>query len=274
MTEKEFRNKERRGAEDALSKKKKKKKRRGAIAVLILLVALLLVAAVSVVATILLRVSSISVEGNSVYTAEDIISCLYIKEGDSLLFLAENKLSLKIQKEMPYITGIDIKIQLPDKVTVSVTETYEEICYFDNERFFIANPEGKLLKEQLDKPSDMPVVVTGEDVKLQLGEYFLCENENKNDLIKSVADFAEREDMNVTVISVKDVYNAYFVIDDKILVELGSVSYLEQKLQFVPKTVEMMQGGERNVIDLSAWNPDNNEAVSYEKNISEYISLK
>ena len=273
MTEKEFRNKERQRAEENLSKKKKKKKRKGAVAVLILLVVILFVAVVSVVATILLRINTITVDGNAVYTDKDIIDCLDIKEGDSLIFLAENKLSLKIQKEMPYITGIDIKIQLPDKINISVTETYEEICYYDNEKFYTANPEGKFLKESLTKPSDMPVVVSGDGIKFALGEYFACENENKKTLINSIFAFAERENINVTILSVKDVYNAYFIIDDAILVELGSVSYLEQKLQFVPKTVEMMKDGERNVINLSAWSPDNNEAVSYEKNISDYISL-
>ncbi len=274
MTEKEFRNKERAGAEENLSKKRKKKKRRGAVAVLILLISLLLVAVVSVLAAVLLRVGSVNVVGNSLYTSEEIVDCLGIKEGDSFLFIGEKKLSEKIQKELPYITGMNLKIQLPDKITVSVTETYDELCYYDAQKFYTANSDGKLLKETSERPSKMPVIMVGEEAEFSVGEYFICENENKDTFIKSIINFSNTSLLNVTVISVKDVYNAYFLIDDKILVELGSVSYLDQKLQFVPKTAEMMKDGERNVIDLSGWNPDNNEAVSYEKNIDDYISLK
>ena len=106
------------------------------------------------------------------------------------------------------------------------------------------------------------------------GEILEIGEEAKKEILQKLLEFRKNSGIDISIISVNDIYHNYFLIEDRLLVELGSASYLEQKLQFVPKMNEMMTDDEHNAIDLSGWSPDNNEAVSHEKNIDGYISFK
>ena len=96
----------------------------------------------------------------------------------------------------------------------------------------------------------------------------------QSSLEKSIFAFAKEKNINVTLVNATDIYRAYFIIDDKTLVLLGSSTNLDRKLEFLPKTLKSMGENNRNVIDISNWSPDNNEAISYEKDINSYFVFK
>ncbi len=271
MTEKQFREKERVTAAKKKSRKVKRKKKAGAVAVLLILLSLLLVAVLSVVAFTLFKIESITVTGNSCYTAEQIIRESDIEIGDSLLFLSEDKLSERLSFELPYISKIKLRRQLPNTLQIEVTEAYEELCFYRDGIFYSADGSKKLLNEYSERPSSLPVIISSESDTLNLGEKYLCENAQKQSLENAILKFAKDRGINVTLVNATDIYRTNFVIEDKIAVELGSATYLERKLEFIPKTVENMVNGEQNIIDISNWTPDNNEAVTYENDINKYL---
>lgn len=273
MTEKEFRQKERNAAERKNAAKRKKKKRRTAIVILVVLLALLIAAGVSVAAFTLFKVETISVTGNTVYPSEQILSIADINVGDSLLLLNEKKLSEKLSHSLPYIDSIDIKRELPNTLHIEVAETYEDVCYYNGNKFYSADKNDKILNEYFAVPENLSVIITEEKAEFTVGGTFTGE-ETAAMVNKAILSFAEKENISITVINSTDKYDNYFIINDRFLVLLGSSTNLDRKLEFVPKTVEKLEGDSRNVIDLSNWSHDNNEAISYEKDINTYYVFK
>ncbi len=274
MTEKEFRQKERHDGAKKSVKKRKKKNRIKVLFTALLLLAVLLVAAISVVAYNLFKIETISVEGNTVYEDALIIETAELEVGDSLLFVGEKKLSEKLETALPYISEIEIKRELPTGLIINVTETYEEQLFYRNSKFYSADKNGKVLNEYYEKKENLPVTIVTEEDKLEKGYDYIAANEMQANLEKSIFAFAKDKNINVTLVNATDIYRAYFIIDNKTLVLLGSSSNLDRKLEFLPKTLKSMEENNRNVIDLSNWSPDNNEAISYEKDINSYFVFK
>lgn len=274
MTEKEFRAKERRSGAEKSVKKRKKKKGIKVLFTVLLLLAVMLVAAISVVAYNVFKIETISVVGNTVYDSAKIIETAELEIGDSLLFIGEKKLSEKLSAELPYISEIKIKRELPTGLTINVTETYEEQFFYRNSVFYSADKNGKILNQYYEKNENLPVTIATEDDKIETGYDYLAANEMQANLQKEISAFAKQNNINVMVVNATDIYRAYFIIDDKTLVLLGSSTYLERKLEFLPKTLKSMEQKECNVIDISNWSPDNNEAISYEKDINSYFVFK
>lgn len=274
MTEKEFREKERRTAQrKAAHKAKKKRKRRALIAVTVTLI-LLVAVLIAFVGVSFFKIENISVSGNTVYTAEQIIAASELEKGDNLLLLSEKKLGEKLQKNLPYISGISLERELPSTLTVKVQETSEEMCFYSSGIFYTANSDGKILSEVTAQPEGLSVISAGEGFNFVKGEKYNCTDVKKAELLQKLLDFSKSGKYNVTLINVSDIYRSYIIIDNSLLIEFGSSSYLEQKLDFLPKMLEHMHNDEHNVADLGSWTPDNDEAISYQKDINSYLELK
>ncbi len=274
MTEKQFREKERDAAVKKHSKQKKRKKKAGAVAMLVLLGAVLIVTAVILLSVTVFKIENIKVLGNQVYTASQIIEETELELGDSLILFDRNSINEEVCKNLPFINEVSFKRELPNTLVISVSEVGEENCYYQNGAFFSASANGKILKSYDARPDDLTAVIADENEVIECGEYYSCPDTVKAAMQKTVLKFASDNNINITLINATDIYRVYFIIEDKILVELGSSTYLERKLEFLPQTLEKMKGDSRNVVDLSNWSPDNNEAISYGKDINSYFVFK
>lgn len=274
LTEKEFRQKERNAAMKKAAEKRKRRKRKRAIvtvtATLIILAAIL----IALLSAVLFKVETISVEGNSIYSPEQIIAAAGIEKGNSLVFLSEKQVSEKVQKALPFIIGLDIEKRLPSGIHIKVEETKEEQCFYYDGIFYTSNKQGKILEEYGERPDGMTVIISGDSCEFTKGNTFLCSDTVKAELLERLLSFANEGKHNVTLINVSDIYDSYMVIDDRLVIELGSSTYLEQKMEFLAKMLRSMTDDEHNVVDISDWTPDNDEAISKKKDINSYIEIK
>ncbi len=271
MTEKQFREKERNAAVKKTVKKHKRKKKAGAIALLLILASLFIAAAVTFSAFYFFKIENITVEGNSCYTAEQIIEVSKIENGESLLFLNTNRISEKLQKELPYISFVEFKRELPSGIRIIVTETYEEVCFYKDGGFYSADADKKLLNFYMTRPEGLTVVIASEDDELKVGERYVPKNDTQATMLDSILKYSSTTEDKVSIINTTDQYKAYFIIEDRVVVELGSSAYFERKLEFIEKTLKPMSERGHNYLDLSDWSPDNNVAHSDEKDINSYI---
>ena len=204
MTEKEFRAKERRSGAEKSVKKRKKKKGIKVLFTVLLLLAVMLVAAISVVAYNVFKIETISVVGNTVYDSAKIIETAELEIGDSLLFIGEKKLSEKLSAELPYISEIKIKRELPTGLTINVTETYEEQFFYRNSVFYSADKNGKILNQYYEKNENLPVTIATEDDKIETGYDYLAANEMQANLQKEISAFAKQNNINVIRVGLHD----------------------------------------------------------------------
>lgn len=102
-------------------------------------------------ATIFFKVETIVVEGNTHYSAEEIISATNIQLGSNLFTVERGQISEKITYSLPYIQNISIKLQLPTSICLVVEEQVGIVELVTSDAIWYMGIQGKLL-EKVNKP--------------------------------------------------------------------------------------------------------------------------
>ena len=83
----------------------------------------IIVVAIIFIMSIVFRVSVIIVNGNEHYTDSEIINAIDIEEGDNLFFFDRFAAVSRVFAKLPYVEEVTVTRNLPNKVTIDVTET-------------------------------------------------------------------------------------------------------------------------------------------------------
>lgn len=133
------------------------RRRRGRFAPAYKLLSILAVAAAVVVACVVFfRVNQVTVQGNSRYTAEEIVAASGIRIGDNLIALSKSSAAGRIRAQLPYVEGVSIRRVLPDGVLLTVTERVAAASVEGETGRWLISSQGKLL-EQSDTSAVMAV---------------------------------------------------------------------------------------------------------------------
>lgn len=112
-------------------------------------------------ATIFFKVETIVVEGNTHYSAEEIISATNIQLGSNLFTVPRGEITEKITYSLPYIQNISIKLQLPTSVCLVVEEQVGIVELVTSDAIWYMGIQGKLL-EKVNRPPE-PITVYQEE---------------------------------------------------------------------------------------------------------------
>ncbi len=252
------------------SKRKRRKKQTAFAFFIILAVAVLTLIVLSF--TVFFKAENIKVSGCNMYTAEEIISTADISTGDNLLltFLKEKRISEKLQKKLPFISGIEIELSLPDTFIVKVKETKEELCFSNGKKYYSSNVDGKIISEFALRPQDLLLVTVSEKTAFLPGEILQFETEREKELFEKFTQLVKEENLEVNFINISEPYNSYIKIEDRIIVKFGSSSYFENKVAYLKAALNGITVSATGVFDLSGWTPENNQPVMTYGDISEY----
>ena len=96
------------------------------------------------------------------YTAEEIIEASGIELGDNLLTVNKAAVAARIKTALPYVAEVQIKVSLPNTVTLLVTE-YEVTYAIRDEQngWWLINREGRILEPTSAQEADDHICVTG-----------------------------------------------------------------------------------------------------------------
>lgn len=122
-------------------------KRRGRFRFLYKLISLVVVAAAMVTACVIFfRVNEVRVEGNSHYTAQEIIEASEIEMGDNLVTLWTWQINRLVGSKLPYVQRVVVGHTFPDKVTLQVVERTVAATVEGNGRQWLMAADGYLLE--------------------------------------------------------------------------------------------------------------------------------
>jgi cell division protein FtsQ len=122
---------------------------------------LLVIAAIIMSLGVFFRVLEIEVEGQAVYSAEEVISASGVETGDNLFLVRGFDITDSVFGKLPYIESVSVKKSLPNKIIISVTESYP-IAYFEyNESCYLFDANGKILEKTTADEIGEAIFVTG-----------------------------------------------------------------------------------------------------------------
>lgn len=116
-----------------------------------LLIMAAIVAAVIFGVAIFFKVNTVEVQGNAIYSAEEIRSASGIQKGDNLFTLNKEAAAGSIKVSLPYVETVSIIRFLPDKIVIEVKESDATFAVTtDTNTTWLINSVGKALEQISD----------------------------------------------------------------------------------------------------------------------------
>lgn len=206
-------------------------------AVMLVLCGLIVLAGTLLLVLPMFRVKNIEVEGNSYYTAEQIIAPSMIEVGDEILTLDIDSAYDQIFEQCAYVSSVKV-VRYPFKVKIVIKERENVTVTEHNGKYYTLSDRFLVLEESdtAEAFSAFPEVILPEIAHLSVGETVEFENGETDltylfDLMQSLKQSGKFDD--VVSIDCAKKFGVSYVRGDRFRVELGAVSDIETKLELV-----------------------------------------
>lgn len=232
----------------------RKKKKRGALYAPLSF--LLICAALVFGLSVFFRVSGVEVEGNVLYTPEEIIEASGIEKGDNLFFINQISAISRIYAKLPYVEKASIRRSLPNKLTIAVSESKAIACVSSEEGTWAIDRGCKLLSKAEGEALNGLIRIEGlYAIAPEAGE-ILAPGEADTPKIAYLSAILEQIDSlglrgDITYIDISGISNPVFDYLGRFQVKLGSNENIEYKFQCLLSAVDSLSEGDRGTLDLS-----------------------
>lgn len=220
-------------------KRNKKRKRRKNLAALILTLLVFCIGIV-LVFSLFFKISTVTVEGESIYPDKMIVQKSGIEIGTNLFRVKEDELSEEISKSLPYIKSATVKRKLPDTLVIEVTPTKETAAVSSNGSYILIDETGKVVDTDASVLSESVAVVSGVKVKkaTEGSKIVLTDSKKTSALIELLTSIKKSKTAMITEIDLKNVSDIKMKYDSRITLEVGSLTNIDTKLARAEAAIE------------------------------------
>lgn len=202
---------------------RRKKNRRKKLIIRSVICFLFLCIGIILVLTMFFNINEITVTGDAVYSADDIITSSDVIVGDNLIFISKDDINEKISTELPYVDSVKIKRHLPSGLELIITKTEAKYAIIQDGYYTLLNKNGKVLESGLEFIGEnITLINMGEITSADLGTNIVPENEKVFDKLLLVNAACEECGLDgITSIDLSDIYNIKLIYQGRITLELG-----------------------------------------------------
>jgi len=202
--------------------------------------------------SVFLRAKEIRIDGNKLYSADEIVTASGLSTGDNLLFVNSQKVSANIRDELPFVSAAKITRKLPDIILIELTESPAvgkvmfsgEMYIIDSEGRVLAGSSGGMIAlHGIDfddlieiRGLEIDEAIVGRTLKPDFGADTKLMN------MQDVLAAMEREDLvdDVSYLDVSNSNNLHFGYLNRFRVVLGERRNLRQKMELLESSVEQI----------------------------------
>ncbi len=223
--------------------KRKRKIRKAIVITAFVLIACIILSPVLLFAVF--RVTDFAIEGETLYTKDEIIAASGISEGKSIFFADLDEAKVNIEKTLPYTNNVQLARRLPGTIVVSLESTDKAYAIEKSEGIFVvANRDFKVLEITGIMPKGVVPVIGAIPQKAELGETmsFVAEDEEIDatlNLIKNIsAAISDCGLEGINLINIRSRSNIYIVYQERIVLRLGDSGDADKKISLAKKVIE------------------------------------
>ena len=232
------------------NKKRKKKKTLRKIITVASVVLAVVVVMVILSLTVLFKIDTISVSGNSKYKTEQIISASEIEKNTNLFTADASNAQVQLLKKLPYIYQAEVKRKFPSTVQITVKET-DTVYYIKNKdnTFTLFDGTLKVLEANVAaEPKDGIEIKKLAPSNAVAGEVIKSDDDKSYDDLLAMMQFIEKLNLgdDITEIYSNDINNNFMVYKGRITFKLGSTADLEDKVYKALSVVEKINDSDPN----------------------------
>ena len=231
--------------------RRRKKRRRSRILRPVRYILALAAAIISI--GVFFKVSNIQVEGNVIYSDEDIKSAAGLKEGKSLFFAERRAAERSIYEILACIDRVSVRIKAPDTIVIEVVESTAAACLQYEGQYLLLNRSCKVIGTA-GEPQKIPI--TGlTPTEAAIGSVIKVRDEDKTKLsyITELLTLLEEKGMidEVGSIDISKVTDLKFLYQNRLNVRMGGYEKIEYKLEFLSGILDNISPGDGGTVDLT-----------------------
>ena len=228
------------------------RRRRGRFSFLYKLLSFLVIlAAILIGCVAFFRVNQITVEGNSRYSAQEIIDASGVELGENLLLISKPQTAGSIQKQLPYVQNVFVIRRPPDGLVLRITESAAAAVIQTEDAWWLMDARGKLLDWGGESAKgSLPVVSGLHPVEPGLGSWLTVapeENMKLDSLVALLTALADRGMVgNVTgFVDLNAANTIYFGFGDNLTVAVPMTGDFDRRVFSLQRVlVTFQQRGE------------------------------
>ena len=177
--------------------------------------------------SVFFRVSTIEVEGNSLYTGEEIIEASGIEQGDNLFFINRFTAISRIFAKLPYVEKAVINRSLPNRLVIVVTESQAIACVAAEDGTWAIDRGCKLLSKVSGDELRGLIRIEGLTPIAPEAGQVIAPGEAESPKVNYLSTILTQIDTlglrdNITYVDISGISNPYFDYLGRFTVKLGS----------------------------------------------------
>ena len=187
--------------------------------------------------TVLFNCTSIEVEGNSRYSAEQIISHSGLKLGENLLHIDSKAAEQSVYSALAYIDMTEVKRVFPTKIKIVVKEAEKWYQVSQNGVAASVSRMGRIV--ELGADSSLPLIVGYDPAELTAGVMISSNDSGKTSIPALILDKAEQYGIaDITRVDLTDRFDISIDCGSDITLELGGIAEIDSKLAVAAETMK------------------------------------
>lgn len=202
--------------------------------------------------TVFFKLDKIQVNGCSVYSQAQIIDEIGAQKGESLFKVNISNAEKLLVGKLPYVRSVKISRKFPTTLKVDVQEEKVLGAVYTKEGFAILSTTGKVLETKvLALREGIPRIVGLVGLTYETGGYLRKSDTKDGELLDQIKvlqevqkQLAANQLTDITYYDVGDILNIEVMLEDKLLLKLGSASEMDYKLEFISKVLAGKKSGE------------------------------
>lgn len=257
--EEELKRQEKEREKEEKKAKKAKKRRHGSYIIYYItlsLIAFIIFAILSV--TVLFNCEGIEVEGETVYTDEEIIEASGLKGDENLVRLSLSGIDTRILDKLVSLDSVEIKKVFPNKIKITAVAAEPMANFYYAGKNYVISHVGRVMQIDKNAADCMEVIGYQPGDNVVVGDYITAANPEQDETVKTISEMLEKIGIdNITELNISDSLNLTITYEDRVQVTLGSILQLEEKLTIVKALVENPTYiGKNDKVALNVSNPE------------------
>ncbi len=182
--------------------------------------------------TVLFKTEKISVEGDNYYYEDQITAFSNVQLQQNIFIAAMGSTPQKIIDNLPYVEDVEIGFNIPDTVTIKVTDATPGYVIKTNDGYLLISTKGRILEQISDNSSGLPELNCDELETTEVGKYISFSDKNIPDILQDITESIIRNEItSVTGFDVTDTANIKLIYDGRITVNLGLPEDIDYKIR-------------------------------------------
>ncbi len=238
-SEVDYRSKDDKRREYAQSAKKRRKKR--VIKALLGTVGLAACVLFVLSLTVLFKIETLTVVGDTRYSEEEIIEASKVKIGDNLWRTTSKTVTDNVAVALPYIKSAKVRRDIPSGMRIEITETEPAYSIEKNKKYILIDKDDKVLEENAQAKGETVQIKGLGLLNTKAGTTLTVKLEDGLNTAKEIIAQAEENGLSLTQVDVTQTNELTAVYKGRLKLEFGSKSELAEKMKMAREIIKKLE---------------------------------